>query len=51
MSQEPSPKGADKPISSEEFAERDKALTEALDKLEKDISPPKPKPAPIGSMF
>ncbi len=51
MTKEPTPKGADQPISQEEFAKRDQALTEALDKLEKDVSPPKPKPEPIGGMF
>jgi len=40
-----------KPISNEEFDKRDDALTEALDKLEKEALPPRPKPAPIGGMF
>jgi hypothetical protein len=42
---------ADEAISQQEFVERDQALTEALDKLEKDIHPPKTKPEPIGGMF
>jgi hypothetical protein len=51
MSQETTPKNIDQPISEEEFAKRDEALTEALDRLEKDVRPSTPKPEPIGSMF
>jgi len=39
------------PISKDDFAKRDEALTKALDKLEKEIHPPKTKPEPIGGMF
>ena len=42
---------SEKPISKEEFDKRDEALTEVLDKLEKEALPPKPKPEPIGGMF
>ena len=41
----------EEPISKEEFDKRDEALTEALDKLEKEALPEKPKPASIGGMF
>jgi hypothetical protein len=51
MSDKLAPPSPDKPISKEEFDRRDKELTEALDKLEKEALPPKPAPAPIGSMF
>ena len=38
-------------MSHEEFARRDEALKKALDKLEKEVHPPKAKPEPIGGMF
>jgi hypothetical protein len=41
----------DTPISKEEFEKRDDQLTDDLDKLEKDVFPPKAKPAKIGGMF
>ena len=47
----PPSKPTSKPISQDEFARRDHALTEALDDLEKDVFPARPKPAPIGGMF
>jgi hypothetical protein len=42
---------SEKPISKDEFDKRDAELTEALDHLEKEVLPPKAKPAPIGGMF
>ena len=47
----PPSKPTSKPISQDEFARPDHALTEALDDLEKDVFPARPKPAPIGGMF
>jgi hypothetical protein len=41
----------EEPISKEEFDKKDEALTEALDRLEKEALPPKPRPEPIGGMF
>jgi hypothetical protein len=51
MSKKIPPVGSEKPISKEEFEKRDDELTKALDKLENENSPPKPKPEPIGGMF
>lgn len=38
-------------ISNKEFENKDEALSQALDKLEKEAFPPKTKPEPIGAMF
>ena len=51
MTEKPPTEDCEKPISKEEFDKRDEALTDALDKLEKEALPPKPKPEPIGGMF
>ena len=50
-SEKPDAQDAEKPVSKEEFDRRDAALTDDIDKLEKDVFPPKPKPAGIGGMF
>jgi hypothetical protein len=39
------------PVVDRAFEERDEALTKALDALEKEALPRKPKPAPIPGMF
>jgi hypothetical protein len=51
MTGKPTIEGDSKPISKGEFDKRDEALTEALDKLEEQVAPSKPKPEPIGGMF
>ena len=51
MSKDADPANTQKPISKEEFDKRDQALSEALDRLEKEAPPPKPKPDTIGGMF
>jgi hypothetical protein len=50
MTGKPDDQNTETPISKEEFDKRDDALTHALDKLEKEVSPRRPKPAPIGAM-